>query len=68
MTETDEEGMAFCTIQPPQLVHVIVSVVARLSVGHREVGSIDGLDQLAESDPLVETEGDAPLGLSLIHI
>ena len=54
--------MAFCTVQPPQLVHVIVVVVTGLSIGQRGVGSVDGVDQLTESDPLVETEGDAPLG------
>ena len=63
LTETDEEGMAFCTVQPPQLVHVIVVIVAGLSIGQRGVGSVDGLDQLAESDPLVETEGgESPKG------
>ena len=62
LTETDEEGMTLCTVQRPQLVQVIVTVVARLSIGQRGVGGVDGVDQLAESDPLDETEDDAPLG------
>ena len=54
--------MTFGTVQPPQLVHVIVIVVARLGIGQRGIGGVDGVDQLAESGPLVETEGHAPLG------
>ena len=54
--------MTFGTVQPPQLVHVVVTVIARLGIGQRGAGGVDGADQLAESGPLVETEGYASLG------
>jgi len=44
------------------LVHVIAGVVARYRRGQSRVGSVDGVDQLVESGPLIETEGHTSLG------
>jgi len=56
------KGVALQTVQPPHLVHVIITIVARYCRGQRGVGGIDVIDNLAESGPLVEMEGHTSFG------
>ena len=62
LAEVHVEGVTLRTVQPPQLVHMVVVVVAGYGVGQRGIRVVYGGDQLAETWPLVETEGHTPLG------
>ena len=54
--------MAFAAVEPPQLVHVVVVVVAWQCRRQGRICSVDGIDECAEMGPLVQTKRDSSLG------
>jgi len=56
------EWVTFRTVEPPQLVHVVLLVVTRLSVAQRRIGGVDDVDEVAQMRPVVETQCHSFLG------
>jgi len=54
--------MAFAAVEPPQLVHVVVVVVAWQCRRQGRKRSVDGIDECAEMRPLVKTKRHTSLG------